>query len=265
MSLHARIARLRIEGAEILHGIELRLQPGAWTAIVGPNGAGKSSLLRVLAGLLKPEGEVQLQGRALGHWPAAERARQLAWMGPQEPGADDLTAHDVVMLGRLPHRAWLAPPSAADHAAVEAAMQALQCWPWRHRRLASLSSGERQRVLLARVLAVQAAVTLLDEPLAHLDPPHQAEWQSGVRDLVLQGRTVVSVLHELNIALAADQLVVMDAGRIVSHASTRQKHFFALLQLPSRLTHSVTSTIGIKTADCLSFSRFARWQLRFLG
>ena len=85
-------------------------------------------------------------------------------MGPEEPGADDLTAHDVVMLGRLPHRAWFAPPSPADHAAVEAAMQATQSWPWRTRRLSSLSSGERQRVLLARVLAVQAAVTLMDEP-----------------------------------------------------------------------------------------------------
>lgn len=218
-SLHARLDRVRIEGSEILHGIDLAVPAGAWTAIVGPNGAGKSTLLRVLAGLQKPEGEVQLQGRALHSWSAAERARELAWMGPEEPGADDLTAHDVVMLGRLPHRAWLAPPTKADHAAVEAAMQATQSWPWRARRLSSLSSGERQRVLLARVLAVQAAVTLMDEPLAHLDPPHQAEWQALVRGLVAHGRTVVSVLHELNLALAADHLVVMDAGRVVSAAS----------------------------------------------
>jgi iron complex transport system ATP-binding protein len=218
-ALYARIERVRIDGRDLIHGIELSLPLGRWTAIVGPNGAGKSTLLRAIAGLQRFDGAVQLAGRPLNDWPARERARQLAWMGQQETGADDLSAGDVVMLGRLPHRPWLAPPTAADHAAVESAMTATQSWPWRERRLGSLSGGERQRVLLARALAVDAPLTLMDEPLAHLDPPHQADWMALVRGRVAAGRSVVSVLHELHLALQADHLVLMADGRIVHHGA----------------------------------------------
>lgn len=218
-ALHARIARVRIGERDLIRDIDLALPPGRWTAIVGPNGAGKSTLLRAIAGLQGCEGEVTLAGRPLQDWPARERARQLAWMGQQETGADDLTALDVVLLGRLPHRPWLAPPTGADHAAAKQAMDATQSWPWRERRLGSLSGGERQRVLLARALAVQAPLTLMDEPLAHLDPPHQAEWMALVRARVAAGHSVVSVLHELHLALQADHLVLMADGRIV-HTGT---------------------------------------------
>ncbi len=214
-SLHARIDRVRIDGRDLVHGIDLTLARGCWTAIVGPNGAGKSTLLRAIAGLQRCEGQVMLDGRALQAWPARERAQRLAWMGQHESGADDLTAEDVVQLGRLPHRPWLAPPTQADHAAVHAAMQATQSWAWRERRLGSLSGGERQRVLLARALAVEAPLTLMDEPLAHLDPPHQADWMALVRERVAAGHGVVSVLHELHLALQADRLVLMADGRIV--------------------------------------------------
>lgn len=214
-SLHARIDRVRIDGRDLVHGIDLTLSRGRWTAIVGPNGAGKSTLLRAIAGLQRCEGQVMLDGRALQDWPARERAQRLAWMGQHENGADDLTAEDVVQLGRLPHRPWLAPPAQADHAAVQAAMQATQSWAWRERRLGSLSGGERQRVLLARVLAVQAPMMLMDEPLAHLDPPHQADWMALVRERVAAGHGVVSVLHELHLALQADHVVLMAEGRIV--------------------------------------------------
>jgi len=133
--------------------------------------------------------------------------------------ADDLTVYDVAMLGRLPHQPWLSPPSAADHAAVERALRATQAWDWRHRALGQLSGGERQRVLLARLLAVQAQVLLMDEPLANLDPPHQADWLLLVRALVAQGQTVVSVLHEVSLALQADDMVVMAAGRVLHHGA----------------------------------------------
>jgi len=218
-ALHARIDRVRLDGRDIVHGIDLALPRGRWTAIVGPNGAGKSTLLRAIAGLLRCDGHITLDGRPLSEWPARERAQRLAWMGQQETGADDLSAADVVQLGRLPHRPWLSPPTAADQAAVQAAMQATQSWAWRERRLGSLSGGERQRVLLARALAVDAPLTLMDEPLAHLDPPHQADWMALVRERVAAGRSVVSVLHELHLALQADHLVLMAAGRIV-HAGS---------------------------------------------
>jgi ABC-type cobalamin/Fe3+-siderophores transport system ATPase subunit len=201
----------------VLAGLNLSLRAGAWTAIVGPNGAGKSTLLRALAQLVPHTGVVTLQGRPLAAFSPRERARALAWLaqsGAGEASADDLTVLDVALLGRLPHQAWLAPPSAADHAAVEAALRQTQAWDWRTRTLGALSGGERQRVLLARLLAVQAPVMLMDEPLANLDPPHQADWIALVRALVAEGKTVVSVLHEITLALMADDLVVMRQGRV---------------------------------------------------
>lgn len=210
-------------GAEklaVLHGIELDLVAGQWTSIVGPNGAGKSTLLKALVGAQPHSGTVSLLGRPINSLPDRVRARQMAWLGQNEASADDLTVWDVAMLGRLPHQAWLAAPSAADHAAVEQALRATQAWDWRHRALGQLSGGERQRVLLARALAVQAHVLLMDEPLANLDPPHQADWLAVVQALVAQGTTVVSVLHEISMALHADRVVVMASGRVTHHGAS---------------------------------------------
>ena len=198
----------------ILHSIDANFGAGRWTSIVGPNGAGKSTLLKVLAGLLPYTGSVELLGRSLASFPNRQRAQTLAWLGQGEASADDLTVWDVAMLGRLPHRAWLAAPTAADHAAVEQALRSTQAWDWRERALGQLSGGERQRVLLARALAVQAPVLLMDEPLANLDPPHQTDWLLLVRALVARGHTVVSVLHEVSIALQADDMLVLAQGRV---------------------------------------------------
>lgn len=225
-ALSTRLHSVRLQDFEVLRNIDLQLQPARWTAIVGPNGAGKSTLLRALAGLIPADGEIVLLGKPLHDWAPKQRARTLAWLGQNETGADDLTAHDVVMLGRLPHQAWLAAPSSADRQAVHDAMAQTQSWDWRQRRLSTLSGGERQRVLLARALAVQASVLMMDEPLSHLDPPHQADWIDIVRRLVANGQTVISVLHELNIALQADVLVVMAKGQVVHQglASSASTH-----------------------------------------
>ena len=215
IAVSARQISVSIGKTQILHGVDVRLAAGRWTSIVGPNGAGKSTLLKALAGLLPVAGGgVQLLGRDLHAWPRRERAQALAWLGQNEASADDLRVYDVAMLGRLPHQGFLQPASSADHAAVEQALRATQAWDWRARPLSQLSGGERQRVLLARALAVEARVLLMDEPLANLDPPHQADWMHTVRQLVAGGTTVVSVLHELGMALAADELVVMQGGRV---------------------------------------------------
>jgi len=209
-----------IGNVDILHDIHLSLPQGRWSSIVGPNGAGKSTLLKVLAGLLPHTGTVTLLGHDVRHLPLRTRARQLAWLGQNESSGDDLTVWDVALLGRLPHQAWLAGPSAQDLAAVEIALKSTQAWDWRARSLGQLSGGERQRVLLARALAVQAQVLLMDEPLANLDPPHQADWLGVVRCLLETGVTVVSVLHEISMALHADEMVIMAAGRVTHQGAS---------------------------------------------
>jgi iron complex transport system ATP-binding protein len=207
--IHARLGHVAV-----LHGISLQFPRARWTSIVGPNGAGKSTLLKVLAGLTPFDGSVELLGQAVQSWPAKRRAQQLSWLGQNEASADDLTAYDVTMLGRLPHQPWLAASSASDHAAVEKALRSTQAWAWRDRVLGQLSGGERQRVLLARALAVEAEVLLMDEPLANLDPPHQTDWLLLIKALVVSGKTVISVLHEISFALQADELVVMAEGGV---------------------------------------------------
>ena len=229
-ALRIELKSLSLGNRPVLHPLTLAPAPRAWTAIVGPNGAGKSTLLRAIAGLLPFDGTLTMDNQDWTAWPAKERARRVAWLGQNEAASEDLTAYDVVMLGRLPHQAWLAPASAADHEAVEHAMHQTQSWDWRERALGSLSGGERQRVLLARALAVRSGVLLMDEPLAHLDPPHQSDWARIVRERVEAGAAVVSVLHELNVAMQADRLVVMDEGRIVHEGAPHDEATHEALQ-----------------------------------
>jgi len=193
--------------------------PG-WTAIVGPNGAGKSTLLRSLAGLQAPDaGTVTLDARALRDWSARARGTQIAWLAQQSEASGELTVREVVHLGRLPHLGLFTAPRAEDDAAVEQAMHETECALWQQRRLHELSGGERQRVLLARALAVTAPILLLDEPTTHLDPPHQIALVRLLQRQAQRGCTVVSVLHDLALALMADRLVVMDHGRIVAEGA----------------------------------------------
>ena len=198
-----------------VNNVSITLHAGEWVSLVGPNGAGKSSLLKALAGLATAEGQVSLLGKPWAEWNRRERAQTLAWLGQAEAGQDDLTVYDVAMLGRLPHQSWLSTPTAKDHAVVEVALKTVQAWDWRTRSLGQLSGGERQRVLLARALAVQAQVYLMDEPLAGVDVPHQADWLEWVRCLTEAGAAVVSVLHELNLALQANRVWVMSKGQCV--------------------------------------------------
>jgi iron complex transport system ATP-binding protein len=222
VALAAEGLRVRLGAIEALRGIDLAVPAGRWTAIVGPNGAGKTTLLKALSQLLPYQGHVRLLGRDAREWQTKERARAIAWLGQNEGGAEDLLAHDVVMLGRVPHQGWLASASSRDVAAVEAAMRATQCWDWRGRPLAQLSGGERQRVLLARALTVQAPLLVMDEPLANLDPPHQADWLRIVRRHVASGGTALTVLHEITMALHADEMVVMAQGRVVHQGACAQ-------------------------------------------
>jgi iron complex transport system ATP-binding protein len=218
-ALQAQSLQVSLGGVPILRDVSLSIAAGRWTSIVGPNGAGKSTLLKALAGLLPCAGTVNLLGHAIGGLPLRQRACQLAWLGQSESAAEDLTVLDVALLGRLPHQPWLGSPSAQDLAAVERALRATQAWDWRFRPLSQLSGGERQRVLLARALAVEAQVVLMDEPLANLDPPHQSDWLCVAQSLADRGTTVVSVLHEITMALHAEDMVIMQGGAVVHHGA----------------------------------------------
>ncbi len=208
---------LQLRGMRVLDGVTLAFDTGQWTAVVGPNGAGKSTLLSLLAGLRQPDfGHVHLQGRPLAAWSARERAQQLAWLSQQGEAEGDIAARDVVRLGRLPRHGLLGAPDAEDEAAVDRAMADTECTAYAQRRLNELSGGERQRVLLARALAVEAPVLLLDEPTTHLDAPHQRALLRGLKRRARGGATVVAVLHDLTLALAADRVVVLQHGRVAA-------------------------------------------------
>jgi ABC-type cobalamin/Fe3+-siderophores transport system ATPase subunit len=217
--LQARDLSVHRGQTTVVRGVNLAAHAGQWLAIVGPNGAGKSSLLQALAGLWPAaSGEVLLHGQNASQVSARERARQLAWMGQTPPGDEALSVDDTVALGRLPHQGWLGWPahSAADREAIEQALQDTDLLALRHRALQALSGGERQRAHLARALATQAPVLLLDEPSAHLDAPHQRLLAQVLRAQAQRGRAVVSVLHELPLALAADRIAVMQSGALLA-------------------------------------------------
>jgi iron complex transport system ATP-binding protein len=212
-SLHASDVHVALSGRPVLRGVSCGFTTG-WTAIVGPNGAGKSTLLRVLAGLLPAtQGGVLLDGLPLMQLSAAQRGRQLAWLAQQGDTSGELTARETVALGRLPHLGLWGVAGAADDLAVDRAMAATECTAWQQRPLTALSGGERQRVLLARALATEAKLLLLDEPTTHLDPPHQVAVLRLARRLAAT-HTVVTVLHDLSLALHADRVLLLHQGQV---------------------------------------------------
>jgi iron complex transport system ATP-binding protein len=215
--LQAERLLLNLGGRRVVDQVSLALAPGQWAALVGPNGAGKSSLLSLLAGLRAPDaGRVLLAGRPLADWPARHRAQRLAWLSQQGEAEGEIAGADVVGLGRLPHQGLFGAPTADDTAAVQAAMAETASTPFAARRLNALSGGERQRVLLARALAVCSPVLLLDEPTTHLDAPHQRALLRSLVQRARAGAAVLAVMHDLNLALAADRVLVLQQGRLVA-------------------------------------------------
>jgi iron complex transport system ATP-binding protein len=220
--LGARGVSWDIDGRLILDDIEVLAPAGSVTGLLGPNGSGKSTLLRVLAG-------VQAAGRAVvpptttfggadvTALPRRERARVLALV-EQDASTDlPLSVLDAVLLGRIPHRSLLSGDSDADRAAAHAALETAGAKELADREVGTLSGGERQRVHMARALAQQPRLLLLDEPTNHLDIAAQLHAMRVLRDLAADGVTVVAALHDLNLAAATcDHLVLLDRGRVVA-------------------------------------------------
>jgi iron complex transport system ATP-binding protein len=221
---------LRTESLEVRYGARaavrptsLALGPTGLVALIGPNGAGKSSLLKALAGLVPHTGTVAVSGTALARLAARERARTIAYLAQAPAVHWPLPARDIVALGRLAHRTYAAAPTAADRVAVDWAMQQTATAELGHRSVASLSIGERARVLLARALAVRAPVLLVDEPIAMLDPFHQLSIMEMLRRYASGAAVggapalVVAVLHDLTLAARfCARVLLMRDGRVVA-------------------------------------------------
>lgn len=203
----------------ILEDLNLEIEEGMFVGIIGPNGAGKSTLLRLLSKALSPQrGAIFLEKTPLNKWSRGELARHLAVMGQERPQDLELTALEVVMLGRAPHQGRFGRETPQDYQVVEEAMVLTHAWDLALRPFSQLSGGEQQRVMLARALAQEPEVLLLDEPTAHLDLNYQLELLSLVQTLVLQrGITTIAVLHDLNLAASfCDKLVLLSRRGVLA-------------------------------------------------
>ena len=218
--LEADRIRVSLAGRPVVNGVDLCADAGQLIALLGPNGAGKTTLLAALAGLRPFHGSVRFQGRALASLSRLEKARALAYLPQGQIAHWPLTARRLVELGRLPHLAPWRPPDAADRLAVEAAMRRTGVAELAERPFDTLSGGERARVLLARVLAVEAPLLLADEPVASLDPYHQLQVMELLRDYADAGAAVIVVMHDLTLAARfCDGLTLLRDGALVAQGS----------------------------------------------
>jgi iron complex transport system ATP-binding protein len=217
-SLRLRGVGAGYQGKQVVGGVDVEVPAGSWLAIIGPNGAGKSTLLKAVAGLVERTGTIEIGERDADHLTHRERARAIGY-APQNPTLpEDLTVTDYVLLGRTPHLRPLGRESAADLTIVSDVLARLDLRDLADRRLHAVSGGERQRAVLARTLAQQAGLLLLDEPTTGLDIGHAQTLLELIDRLRrADGTTVVSTLHDLTLAgQYADQLLLVRGGEVVA-------------------------------------------------
>lgn len=231
---------LEVDGLTVRYGsrtalsqVSLRSSPGELVALAGPNGSGKSTLLRACLGLLPPaQGRVALFGRAAGSLSFRERARSVAWVPQEEALRDNLRLLDYVLYGRYAHLPSFAAESAEDLRVARQALAEAGLGERADSGVLELSGGEHQRVLLARALAQETPLLLLDEPTAHLDIGHQLDLLERVQRQVRERRlSVLVAMHDLNLAARfADRILVLSHGRLVSEGSPEEVLSVGLLR-----------------------------------
>ena len=217
-AIEANAVTVRLGGREIVREIDLAVPGGQWVGLIGPNGAGKTTLLRALAGLLPCTGTIAVDGLTGRSLRRRDWARAVAVV-PQEPVTPPwMTVAEYVLLGRTPHLGRLARESAGDRDVASRTLARLDLLPYRDRQLGTLSGGERQRVVVARALAQEAAIVLLDEPTAALDIGHQQQALELLDLLRAESElTLVAAMHDLTLAAQyADRMVLLDEGRVVA-------------------------------------------------
>ncbi|GIH23512.1 ABC transporter ATP-binding protein [Acrocarpospora phusangensis] len=208
-----------LDGRSIVRGADLVVEPGELTGLVGPNGSGKSTLIRAAYRALRPAaGLITVGGDDLVRLPPRESARRIAVVAQENPAELDFTVEDVVLMGRTPHKRPLSRTTAEDLHRCAESLERVDLGHAARRSYATLSGGEKQRVLIARALVQGSRLLLLDEPTTHLDIRHQLDVLHLVREL---GITALAALHDLNQATEfCDRIYVMDGGRIVADALT---------------------------------------------
>ncbi len=241
--LRARGVTTGYRGREVLHDISLEVAAGEMLVVVGPNGAGKSTLLKVLGGALEPwRGAVELKDRPLKDYDRRALARRLASLGQESSSAFAFTVLEMVLMGRSPHLGALQLEGKHDLRIAREALERFDLLPLAARAINEISGGERRRVFLARVLAQEPEVALLDEPTAFLDLKHVAE----IFSLLTQLRTeramaVVATLHDLNAAaLYADRVLLLKDGKAVGCGTPDQ----VLTQDNLRLVYETEVYVG---------------------
>jgi iron complex transport system ATP-binding protein len=222
--IELRDVSVHLGGRPVVDGVSVIVSRGEWVGLIGPNGAGKTTLLRAVARLVPFSGEIALAGRDTSSLRRSELARLLAVV-PQEPSTPPwMTVGEYVLLGRTPHLGALAKEGVRDREAAARALDRLDLLEYRERRLGTLSGGEKQRVVVARALAQEARIVLLDEPTASLDIGHQ---QQALELLdVLRGEselTLVAAMHDLTLAAQyADRMLLLERGRVVADGPPRE-------------------------------------------
>ena len=214
--------RVGYDQRTIIHELDIAIPDDSFTVIVGPNACGKSTLLRALARLLKPtQGHVVLDGQEITRYPSKEVAKRIGLLPQTSIAPDGISVIDLVSRGRYPHQSILRRWSAADEAAVLAAMEATNVTELSGRLVDELSGGQRQRVWVAMALAQETPLLLLDEPTTFLDITHQVELLDLFTRLNQEGsRTLVAVLHDLNQAARyATHLIAMRDGHVVAQGA----------------------------------------------
>lgn len=207
---------LGYNGHTVVNDLDLTVSPGEIVGLLGPNGTGKTTILRALAGLLKPKcGTALIHDQDVNAMSPLLRARYIGLVPQNEAYVWPLTVEEIVMLGRAPHRGWLLPLSENDRSMVERALDITELQDLRDRPIGKLSGGERQRVRIARALAQEPEVLLLDEPTANLDIHHQVQVLKLVRELVEKRQlTAIIAIHDLALAARySDRLVLVNEGR----------------------------------------------------
>jgi iron complex transport system ATP-binding protein len=206
-------------GKTVISGISFSTREGEFLGIIGPNGAGKSTLLKTMSRVLRPSsGSVKMGLRDIFSMPVKEFARSVAFVSSDPSIVFPFTGLDVIMMGRFPHLRMFASESRQDIEAVDRAVEAADCAGIISRPIDNMSAGERQRILIAKALAQEPEVIVLDEPTSHLDISHQVQVLDILKDLSVKKRiSIIAVLHDLNLAAEyCDRLLLMDNGAIVS-------------------------------------------------